>query len=117
MARSKASDYHMSVQFYKKGKPVRDPSSGRLVAGEPVPYKKIWCKEESVFREQLVQHLEGLKINRNRKQLTCRYRTDIDSTMYFKLGNDMYGIDLYGDKKGDRRELFILAEVAKDGGS
>lgn len=116
LSKRKASDYDHHIQFYKPGEPVYN-ESWQLVPGEPVPYKRIWCRVESVFREQLEAHINGITINRNRVQLTMRFRRDIESVMTFELDGKMYSVGLVGDKKGDSLETQVLGEVSEDGGN
>lgn len=115
MSRRKASEYDHLIQFYKQGKPTRNENF-QIVPGPPIPYKKIWCVVESVFREQLEAYVNGVNINRNRIQLTMRFRKDLDSTMYFELDDKIYNIGLVGDKRGKSFETQVLGEVKEDGG-
>ena len=115
LPKRKASAYNHLIQFYKQGEPSYD-ENWQLVEGSPVPYKKVWCMVESVFREQLEAYINGVTINRNRVQLTMRYRNDIDSTMSFDLNGRRYNVGLVGDKKGKSLETQVLGEVSEDGG-
>lgn len=115
MAKRKASAYNHLIQFYTQGELAYN-ESWQLVPGKPEPYKKIWCMVETVFREQLEAHINGITINRNRVQLTMRYREDLDSTMYFEYRGKVYNVGLIGDKKGNSLETQVLGEVAEDGG-
>lgn len=113
----KASDYNHLVQFYKPGESWMNPETYQIELGPPVEYKKIWCKVETIFRESLQSYVDGVPLIRNRIQLTMRYRTDIDSTMFFEYKTKTYNIGSYGDNEGDTVETRILGEVVEDGGS
>lgn len=113
----KASDYNHLIPFYTPGGPVRNPITHQIELSEPILYKKIWCKVETVFREQLQSYVNGLPLSRNRIQLTMRFREDIDSTMFFKYRDKTYNVGSYGDNEGDTVETRILGEFVEDGGS
>ena len=118
MARkNKSSDYNHFLQFYKPGKPALNPETNQIELGKPIPYKKIWCKVETVFREQLQSYVDGVPLKRNRIQLTMRNRDDLDSTMFFDYKEKMFNIGLFGDNEGDTTETRILGEAVEDGGS
>lgn len=118
MARkNKASDYNHLVQFYKPGEFVLNEETSQIELGAPVPYKKIWCRKETIFREQLQSYVNGLPLIRNRVQLTLRYRTDIDQTMFFEHDGKTFNVGPQGDNEGDGVEIRILGELVEDGGS
>ncbi len=111
-----ASNYDTPIQFYIPGAP--EPPSAengwQITPGEPVKHKLIWCRVESVFREQLEAYVNGLTINRNRVRLFTRLRSDVDSTMLFEYKGQLYDVGLYGPYKG---EFQVFGEVSEDGGS
>lgn len=111
----KASEYDTPIQFYKMGDP--EPPSAengwQITPGKPVKHKLIWCRVESVFREQLEAYVSGLTINRNRVRLYTRMRDDIDSTMTFNYKGQEYAVTLYGPYRG---EFQLFGEVSEDGG-
>lgn len=115
--KNKTSDYNHLIQFYKPGEPTLNPDTYQIELGPPVLYKKIWCKVETIFREQLQSYVDGVPLSRNRIQLTMRYREDIDSTMFFEYKDKTYNIGLYGDNEGDTKDTRILGEFVEDGGS
>lgn len=115
MAKRKANDYPNFIQFYKPGvaEPPSEENGWQITPGSPRPYKKIWCKVEVVFREQLEAYVGGMIINRNRVRLYMRMRQDLDSTMLFEYEGKLFNIALHGDLKGETQ---LLGEVSEDGG-
>lgn len=111
----KASDYNHLVSFYKVGEPMMNPETYQIELGEPVLFKKIWCKVETIFRESLQGYVDGVPLSTNRIQLTLRYRTDIESTMTFNYKDNKYNIGSLGDNDGDTVETRILGEYVGDG--
>ena len=111
----KASDYPLPIQFYVPGEPEppSEENGWQITPSKPVKYKVIWCRADTVFREQLEAYVNGLTFNRNRLRLYTRLRDDIDSTMSFKYRGLIYNVGLYGDYRGETQ---IFGEVSEDGG-
>lgn len=111
----KASDYNHLVSFYTASVVAMNPETYIIETGEPVLFKKIWCKVETIFRESLQGYVDGVPLSTNRIQLTLRYRTDLESTMTFNYKGNKYNIGSLGDNDGDTVETRILGEYVGDG--
>lgn len=115
MTMGNASVYNLPIQFYKPGvpEPPSEDNGWQITPGEPEKYAIVWCRAETVFREQLEAYVNGLTINRNRVRLYTRLRTDIDATMLFEYRGQLYDVGLYGPYQG---EFQVFGEVSEDGG-
>ena len=114
--KGKAKDYPHLLAFYRPGdaQPPSEENGWQITQGEPVLFKRIWCRTEAVFREQLEAHVNGITINRKRVRLYMRLREDLDSTMTFVYRGQTYHVAIYGELKGETQ---VLGEVPEDGGA
>lgn len=81
------------------------------------PSFTAWCRETTIYREQLESTLAGGNTLRDRKEFITRYNRNIDTTLRCEYQGKLYDISIAGDTRGDRKETRFLAEAIVDGGA
>ena len=100
--RTRTSDLRNKVEFYKQGE-IFDYNRGSYILSWRLEFTS-WCRETTIYREQLEASIGGANVLRDRKEFITRYNAKIDE------------ISIVGDTRGDRRETRFLAEVVLNGG-
>ena len=112
--RTRTSDLRNKVEFYKQSE-IFDYNSGSYILSWGLEFTS-WCRETTIYREQLEASIGGANVLRDRKEFITRYNEKIDTTLRCKYKGKMYEISIVGDTRGDRRETRFLAEATIDGG-
>ena len=112
--RTRTSDMRNKVEFYKQSE-IFDYNSGSYILSWGLEFTS-WCRETTIYREQLEASIGGANVLRDRKEFITRYNESIDTTLRCKYKGKMYEISIVGDTRGDRRETRFLAEVVLNGG-
>lgn len=77
----------------------------------------IWCREVTIFREQLETLVSGASTLRDRKEFECRYTTKLTTRHRVKYRDELYKVSIVGDTSGHSDRIRFLAESLKDGGA
>jgi len=111
--RVKANDFRHHIQFYEQ---VNVPN-GRGYSIQWEPTFKLWCRERTVFREQLEAVISGGNTYRDRKEMETRFTKKITSGQRFMYEGFLYEVSIVGDTVGDKKYTRFLGETLKDGGA
>lgn len=112
--RTRTNDMRNKIQFFKQNELFDYNSGSYTLLWEPI--FTAWCKETTIYREQLESTLAGGNTLRDRKEFTTRYNPSIDTTLRCEYMGRRYDISIVGDTRGDKRETRFLAEAITDGG-
>ena len=113
MRRVRANDFRHHIQFYKQV----DVPTGRGYRQEWVPAFNLWCREKTIFREQLEGVLSGGNTLRDRKEMETRFTKKLSTLNRFLYQGKMYEVSIVGDTVGDCRAIRFLGEAVIDGGA
>ena len=109
----KASDMRDKVKVYEQ---VNVSVDGRTV--QEWKYKfSIWCRERTIFREQLETVVSGAETLRNRLEMETRYPTKLNTRHRVVFNNEMYRVSIVGDTDGTHDTVRFLAKSLEDGGA
>ena len=113
--RARASDMRHKVGVYKQVN-VRHSKTGRI---EPkwLFSHSIWCREATIFREQLETDVSGGTALRNRKEFETRYPAKISTRNRIVYKGEMYRVSIVGDTSGTHDRIRFLGERLEDGGA
>ena len=112
--RTRTSDMRNKVDFYTQSE-VFDYQSGGYVLSWEYAFTS-WCRETTIYREQLEAAVGGGNVLRDRKEFITRYNENINTTLCCMYRGIRYQISIVGDTRGDKRETRFLAEAVLDGG-
>lgn len=111
---SRASDMKWKVKFYKQVN-ILDKETGKL--------RQVWyyqfsqfCREKTIFREQLEAVLSGANVLRDRLEMECRYTEKIHTGLRCVHKGQLYEISIAGDTSGRSDTTRFLIERVIDGG-
>lgn len=113
MKRVRANDFRHHIQFYIQ----EDIPTPYGYSQEWVPVFKLWCREKTIFREQLEGVLSGGNTLRDRKEMETRYTPKLTTEYRFTYQGNMYEISIVGDTVGDCKTIRFLGEAVIDGGA
>ena len=113
MKKVRANDFRHRIQFYEQ----KNVPSRNGFKQEWVPAFKLWCREKTVFREQLEGVVSGGNTSRDRKEMETRYTTKLTTMNRFEYRGSMYEVSIVGDTTGDVESIRFLGEALKDGGA
>ena len=112
--RPRTSDMRYKTEFFSQREPY-GCRSGSYILSWGLEFTS-WCRETTIYREQLEASIGGANVLRDRKEFITRYNEKIDTTLRCKYKGKMYEVSIVGDTRGDRRETRFLAEVVLNGG-
>lgn len=115
MRKAKASDMRHKVKIYEQVN-VLDRDSG--VIKQKWKYEfSVWCREVTIFREQLESVVSGAESLRDRLEMECRYTKKINSKQRAMYDGKLYRISIAGDTEGTSDRIRFLMEALDDGGA
>lgn len=77
----------------------------------------LWCREVTIFREQLEALYSGGETLRDRKEMETRYTTKLNTKHRAVYKGEMYRISIVGDTEGRHDRIRFLMENIKDAGA
>ncbi len=113
--RSRASDMRNKVDFYKQIN-VRNNNTGEIEQVWKFDFS-LFCREKTIFREQLERVRSGSNLYRKRLEMECRYTNRITSAHRCVYRGDMYEISIVGDTSGTSDTTRFLIETMTEGGA
>ena len=114
MARkARSSDMRDKVNVYKQVNVVVDGKVEQMWLYD----FSIWCRERTIFREQLETIVSGAETLRNRLEMETRYPTKLNTTHRIVYKNEMFRVSIVGDTDGTHDRVRFLAEALEDGGA
>lgn len=112
---ARSSDMRHKVKIYEQIN-VIDKSTGVIKQKWRYVFS-LWCREVTIFREQLEAIYSGAETLRDRREMETRYTTKLKSTHRAVYQGDMYRISITGDTEGTHDRIRFLMESIKDGGA
>lgn len=115
MRKARASDMRHKVKVYEQVNVV-DPRNGTTKTMWRYVFS-LWCREVTIFREQLETVVSGAETLRDRKEFECRYTATLTTRHRIVYRGDLYRVSIVGDTEGRSDRIRFLAEAVKDGGA
>lgn len=118
MKNAKTSDMRHKVKLYKQVN-VRNRELG-TVETRWIKDFEVWCREVTIYREQLETIVSGAETLRDRKEFECRLTKTskkISSRHRLTYQGKMYRVSIVGDTNGTHDRIRFLAEALEDGGA
>ncbi|MBK0347892.1 phage head closure protein [Aerococcaceae bacterium zg-ZJ1578] len=115
MKRAKASDMRHKVMILEQVN-VLDRQTGAIAQKWRKSFY-VWCREVTIFREQLEQVVSGAESLRDRLEMECRYTRKINSKQRALYDGKFYRISIVGDTSGASDRVRFLMEALEDGGA
>lgn len=115
MKRAKASDMRHKVSILEQVN-VLDRQSGAITQKWRKSFT-VWCREVTIFREQLESVVSGAESLRDRLEMECRYTRKINSKQRAYYDGKVYRISIAGDTSGTSDRIRFLMEALDDGGA
>lgn len=112
---AKSSDMRHKVRIYEQHNIVNH-ETGRMEQKWRYVFS-IWCREVTVFREQLEAIYSGAETLRDRLEMETRYTTKLKTTHRAYYNGHMYRISIVGDTSGTSDRIRFLMESTQDGGA
>lgn len=112
---ARSSDMRHKVKIYEQVN-VIDRTTGVIKQKWRYVFT-IWCREVTIFREQLEAIYSGAETLRDRREMETRYTTKLNTTHRAVYRGDMYRISIVGDTEGIHDRTRFLMESIKDGGA
>ena len=113
--RARSSDMRHKVGVYSQVN-VRNRSTGNIEQ-RWLHSHNIWCREITIFREQLETDGSGGTALRNRKEMETRYPADLTTRHRVEIDGGLYRVSIVGDTSGTHDRIRFLAERLEDGGA
>lgn len=113
--RARSSDMRHKVGVYKQVN-LRNKKTAKIEQKWLFSHS-IWCREATIFREQLETDVSGGTALRNRKEFETRYPADLSTRNRIEYNGDLYRVSIVGDTSGTHDRIRFLAERIEDGGS
>ena len=115
MKKAKASDMRHKVKVLEQVNEF-DPKTGQAIFTWKEVFS-LWCREITIFREQLETIVSGGQILSDRLEFECRYTTKLTSAHRVEYRGKMYQVSIVGDTSGLSDRIRFLAEALEDGGA
>lgn len=118
MKSARASDMRHKVKVYKQVN-VRNRELG-TIEQRWVKDFEIWCREVTIYREQLETIVSGAETLRDRKEFECRMTKQnqrLNTRHRIVHEGKMYRVSITGDTEGLHNRMRFLAEALEDGGA
>lgn len=77
----------------------------------------LWCREKTIFREQLETVISGAEMLRDRLEFECRYTDRLTTRHRILYRGEFYRVSIVGDTGGTSDRVRFLAEALTDGGA
>lgn len=113
--RARASDMRHKVGVYKQVN-VRNANTGS-VEQKWLFTHHLWCRDVTIFREQLEMDVSGGTTLRNRKEFETRYPANLSTRNRIEHNGELYRVSIVGDTTGSHDRVRFLAERLEDGGA
>lgn len=113
--RARASDMRHKVGVYEQIN-VRNQKNGNIEQRWLYSHH-LWCRDVTIFREQLEMDASGGTTLRNRKELETRYPADLSTRNRVEINGELYRVSIVGDTAGTHERVRFLAERLEDGGA
>lgn len=115
MRKARASDMRHKVKVYEQVN-VRNKTTGAL---EPrwLYVFSLWCREVTIFREQLEAIHSGAITLRDRLEMETRYTTKLNTTHRVVHLGKLYSVSIAGDTEGTSDRVRFYIERLEDGGA
>lgn len=113
MKKVKANDFRHYIQFYEQ----KNVMTKTGYSQEWIPCFKLWCREKTIFREQLESIVSGGNTLLDRKEMETRYTKKLTTEHRFLYNDKMYEISIVGDTVGDCKTIRFLGEAVRNGGA
>lgn len=111
--RARASDMRDKIKVYKQ---VNIVENGTVVQRWIHDFD-LWCRERTIFREQLETIVSGAETLRNRLEFETRYPTELNTRHRIVHKGEMFRVSIVGDTEGTHDRVRFLAESLEDGGA
>lgn len=115
MRKARASDMRHKVKVYEQVN-VRNRETGVIETKWRYIFS-LWCREVTVFREQLEAIYSGANNMRDRLEMETRYTTKLNTTHRAVHLGKLYNVSIVGDTEGTSDHIRFLIERTDDGGA